>query len=93
MVEVAFGFVGVKIVWQGQGESEVGIDSHTGAVRVAVDPAVLSRCLMSLMYKFYRPAEVDYLQGNPAKAKAKLGWSPKTSFAVCLSDNVHVESL
>lgn len=57
----------IQLEWQGQGEEETGIDMATGKVIVAVNP------------KFYRPAEVDLLIGNPAKAKADLGWEPKTS--------------
>ena len=55
--------------WRGEGVDEKGYDKQTGKVLVEVDP------------KYFRPAEVDQLLGNPAKAKAKLGWNPqKTSF-------------
>lgn len=57
----------IAIEWQGQGEDEKGIDKATGKVIVQVNP------------KFYRPAEVELLIGNPAKAKEKLGWEPKTT--------------
>ena len=55
----------IAIDWQGQGETEQGIDAATGKVIVSINP------------KFYRPAEVDLLVGNPAKAKEILGWEPK----------------
>ncbi|WP_373692977.1 GDP-mannose 4,6-dehydratase [Acidithiobacillus caldus] len=58
---------GFALQWQGQGEQERGIDAATGKTFVRVNP------------RFYRPAEVDLLIGNPAKAKAKLGWEPKTT--------------
>ncbi|MDH0499092.1 GDP-mannose 4,6-dehydratase [Stutzerimonas stutzeri] len=57
----------IQLEWKGQGEQEHGIDLATGKTIVAINP------------KFYRPAEVDLLIGNPAKAKEKLGWEPKTS--------------
>ncbi len=66
---LAFNRVGIKLRWEGEGLEEKGIDSATGKVLVEVDP------------KFFRPAEVEQLLGNPAKAKEKLGWNPrKTSF-------------
>ena len=55
--------------WRGDGIDEKGIDKKTGKILVEVDP------------KYFRPAEVDQLLGNPAKAKNTLGWNPqKTSF-------------
>ncbi len=66
---LAFNRVGIKLRWEGEGLEEKGIDSATGKVLVEVDP------------KFFRPAEVEQLLGNPAKAKEKLGWDPrKTRF-------------
>ena len=66
---LAFREVGISLRWEGEGENEQGIDEATGRVLVAVDP------------RFFRPAEVDLLLGNPAKAASQLGWNPcKTSF-------------
>ena len=74
---LAFARVGITLRWEGQGENEKGIDAATGRVLVEVDP------------RFYRPAEVDELLGNPAKAKAKLGWNPrKTSFETLVNTMV-----
>jgi len=67
-VEQAFAHVDVKIRWEGEGEQEVGIDQKTGKVLVRVDT------------KYFRPAEVDLLLGNPAKAEEKLGWKRKCPF-------------
>lgn len=67
--ELAFAEVGLPLEWSGSGEQEVGRVKATGAVVVGVDP------------RYYRPTEVELLLGNPAKAKAKLGWVPKTTFA------------
>lgn len=57
----------INIVWEGANEQERGIDSVTGKTIVAINP------------KFYRPAEVELLIGNPEKAKRELGWEPKTT--------------
>lgn len=67
-VECASRHFGFDIVWQGQGENEVGIDKKTGKEIVRINP------------EFYRPSEVDLLLGDPTKAKQKLGWEPKTTF-------------
>lgn len=66
-VTMAFKATGVDIDWKGQAEQERGFDASTGKVVVKINP------------KFYRPAEVELLIGNPAKAKAALGWEPKTT--------------
>jgi GDPmannose 4,6-dehydratase len=66
--ETAFKYAGVEIEWRGGGVDEVGIDKKTRGVRVKVNPA------------FFRPAEVDLLLGNPAKAESKLGWRREVSF-------------
>jgi len=66
--EKAFKEVGIHIAWEGKGVDEVGRDTETGKVLVRVDP------------RYFRPTEVDYLQGDATKAKEKLGWQPKVSF-------------
>ena len=66
-VSMAFKATGVELEFKGQAENELGIDVATGKTVVRVNP------------KFYRPAEVDLLIGNPEKAKQKLGWEPKTT--------------
>lgn len=68
-VETAFGHVGIDIVWEGEGVDEVGKDKETGKVLVKVNP------------EFFRPAEVEVLLGNPAKAEKELGWQREISFA------------
>ncbi|WP_316569295.1 GDP-mannose 4,6-dehydratase [Neobacillus sp. YIM B06451] len=68
-VELAFKHVGIEIKWVGNGLHEKGINSLNGDVIVEIDP------------KFFRPAEVDQLLGDPTKSKNLLGWNPtKTSF-------------
>ncbi|MBQ9077677.1 MAG: GDP-mannose 4,6-dehydratase [Muribaculaceae bacterium] len=66
---LAFARAGITLRWEGDGIEEKGIDVATGKILVEVDP------------KFFRPAEVEQLLGNPTKAREKLGWNPrKTSF-------------
>jgi len=59
----------MQIEWEGSGAAEVGRDRRTGQIVIDVDPA------------FYRPAEVDLLLGDPSKARERLGWTPKITFA------------
>ena len=66
-VAMAFKAAGFTLRFEGEAEQEVGIDVASGKVLVKVNP------------KFYRPAEVELLIGNPAKAKEVLGWEPKTT--------------
>lgn len=66
-VRMAFKGVGVAVDFKGIEENEIAIDTATGKTVVRINPA------------FYRPAEVELLIGDPGKAKAKLGWEPKTT--------------
>ena len=66
---LAFKEAGIELRWEGAGVDEKGIDVKTGKVLVEVDP------------KYFRPAEVEQLLGDPTKARTVLGWNPqKTSF-------------
>lgn len=67
-VETAFSHIGITIEWKGQGVDEVGINKSTGKVVIKINP------------QFFRPAEVDVLLGNPAKAENKLGWKREIPF-------------
>lgn len=66
-VRMAFKGAGITVDFKGSAEKETAIDVATGKTVIRVNP------------RFYRPAEVELLIGNPAKAKAKLGWEPSTS--------------
>ena len=66
-VTFAFKAVDKDVVWEGKGEKENGIDSGTGKIVVKINP------------RFYRPAEVDLLIGDPEKAKRILGWESRTT--------------
>jgi GDPmannose 4,6-dehydratase len=64
-VKLAFKAAGIELEFSGSEENEIAVDTATGKTVVKVNP------------KFYRPAEVDLLIGNPKKAKEVLGWEPK----------------
>lgn len=66
-VTLAFKAANIELRWEGEAEQETATDVATGNVVVVIDP------------QFYRPAEVELLIGNPAKALSELGWQPKTS--------------
>lgn len=68
-VEIAFRHVGITVEWQGTGVDEIGIDKATG------------KTIVSINKKFFRPAEVDILLGDPTKAEKKLGWQREIPFA------------
>ena len=77
-VELAFAELDRKIVWQGDGVEEVGIDASSGDVLVEIDPG------------YFRPTEVDLLIGDPTKAKEKLGWEAKIELEGLVSEMVRV---
>ncbi|MEJ8854746.1 GDP-mannose 4,6-dehydratase [Variovorax robiniae] len=66
-VRMAFKGAGIAIDFKGSGEAESAVDTATG------------KTVMRINSKYYRPAEVELLIGDPARAKAKLGWEPKTT--------------
>jgi GDPmannose 4,6-dehydratase len=68
-VERSFACAGIQIEWHGNGVDEKGYNKHTSELLVEVDP------------KYFRPAEVEQLCGDPTKARTLLGWNPRqTSF-------------
>ncbi|HBR99396.1 MAG TPA: GDP-mannose 4,6-dehydratase [Gammaproteobacteria bacterium] len=67
-VELAFAETGTAIEWRGEGVDEKGYDAATGAVRVGIDP------------RYFRPAEVELLLGDPTRAETELGWKRTVSF-------------
>ena len=66
--EAAFRYAGISIIWEGEGIQEVGKDCESGRTVVKVNP------------EFFRPAEVELLWGNPARAEKELGWKRKITF-------------
>jgi GDPmannose 4,6-dehydratase len=75
-IELAFAEVGRTIEWRGKGVHEQGIDARTGKVLVEVDQ------------RYFRPSEVEFLLGDPSKARAKLGWTHKTNFRALVAEMI-----
>jgi GDPmannose 4,6-dehydratase len=75
-VEKAFAQIGRKIIWTGEGKSELGIEAGSGRVLVEIDP------------RYYRPTEVESLVGDPSKAREKLGWKHRVSFDSLVAEMV-----
>lgn len=67
-IEEACKVAKIDLEWQGEKEQEIGIDKNTDKTIIKIDP------------RYYRPAEVEVLLGDPTKAKEKLGWTPTTTF-------------
>jgi len=78
-VELAFGVVGKTIEWNGDGSDEVGYDAKTGNTIIEIDS------------RYFRPAEVDFLLGDPSKARSKLNWSHSTSFCDLVQEMVEAD--
>ncbi|MDD5697319.1 MAG: GDP-mannose 4,6-dehydratase [Victivallaceae bacterium] len=67
-IEKAFAKAGMPVEWRGNGVNETGLNTVNGKTVVRIDP------------RYFRPAEVEQLLGNPAKAREKLGWKPEVKF-------------
>ena len=74
--EIAFKEVDITIDWVGKGINEIGKDSKSGKILIQIDS------------RYFRPAEVDYLEGDASKAKQKLNWTPKISLKSMISEMV-----
>ena len=72
----AFGAAGIELVFEGEGPAETGRDAKTGQVLIEVDP------------RYYRPAEVEQLIGDPSKAHAELGWKPSCTLEEMVAEMV-----
>jgi GDPmannose 4,6-dehydratase len=79
VVELAFARVDRRIEWRGHGLDEKGVDCNSGEILVAVDP------------RYYRPTEVDCLLGDARKARERLGWAPRTSFAEMITEMIDAD--
>ncbi|GAK45758.1 GDP-mannose 4,6-dehydratase [Tepidicaulis marinus] len=77
--ELAFEMVGTPIEWAGSGLDEKGLDKKSGKALIEIDP------------RFYRPAEVNSLVGNPAKARDELGWVHRTTFDQLVAEMVEAD--
>jgi GDPmannose 4,6-dehydratase len=79
LIEKSFALKGFDIRWKGEGVHEIGYDTNTGRELIFIDP------------KYFRPAEVDLLLGDPTKAKEHLGWVPKTTIDELLREMVEYD--
>jgi len=77
-VEAAAQELGIAIRWNGQGINEKGYDAA-------------GKCIVAVDQRYFRPTEVETLLGDPRKAREKLGWTPRTSFAELVAEMVHVD--
>jgi len=73
--------LGMKLSWSGQGVDEVGVLAETGRSHCTV-----GQTIVRVDPRYFRPAEVETLLGDPTKAREKLGWVPKTTFAQLVSE-------
>ncbi len=78
-VELAFEVVGIQIIWKGTEVDEIGVDKKTGKTLVQIDP------------KYFRPAEVELLWGDPSKAERELGWKSNTSISELVTKMVNYD--
>ena len=78
-IELAFAEVGVVIEWTGNGVDEKGSDVRTGQILIEVDP------------KYFRPAEVEQLLGDPSKARQVLGWTHTVTFPQLVKEMVEAD--
>jgi GDPmannose 4,6-dehydratase len=78
-VERAFACIGRTIEWRGRGVDEVGFDRRSGNELVRIDP------------RYFRPTEVDELLGDASKARSKLGWHHRTTFAELVAEMVEAD--
>jgi GDPmannose 4,6-dehydratase len=87
-IEKAAAELGIKLEWRGKGTEEVGVVSALARTALAEEAAEhcdkkleVGAKIVAIDRKYFRPAEVETLLGDASKAKAKLGWTAKTSFA------------
>jgi GDPmannose 4,6-dehydratase len=80
-VELAFDYIGRPIIWEGTGVGEKGRCTKNGDILVAIDP------------RYFRPAEVDLLLGDPTKARTRLGWHHKIKFEELVTSMVDADRL
>jgi GDPmannose 4,6-dehydratase len=77
-VNIAAEELGIKMTWKGTGIDEKGYDQN-------------GKCIVSVDPKYFRPAEVETLLGDATKAKEKLGWTPKITFAELVKEMVKTD--
>ncbi|MBX2834697.1 MAG: GDP-mannose 4,6-dehydratase [Micavibrio sp.] len=78
---LSFDQIGVKIIWQGKGKDEVGLNAATGRVLIKVD------------LELFRPLELNFLLGDASKAEKHLGWKPEISLEQMIKDMIDADRL
>ena len=87
-VNAAANELGMSIRWEGQGVNEKGYLLPSPSGSVVGDAGATGRCIVAIDSRYFRPTEVETLLGDPSKAKEKLGWTPKISFAELVGEMV-----
>ncbi len=88
-VTVAAAELGINLRWEGSGVDEVAIvDSIVNKDDALETAALVGKTVVQVDPRYFRPTEVETLLGDPAKAKAKLGWEPTTTFEELVTEMV-----
>ena len=88
LVERAFGELGVKLIWKGAGADEAGIVETVDGTAAALGKVTVGQVLVRVDRRYFRPAEVDTLLGDPRKAEQQLGWRARTGFTELVTEMV-----
>jgi GDPmannose 4,6-dehydratase len=91
MVETAADELGIGLRWQGEGQDEVGIVNDLTQFKIQNSKLKNNDVIVRIDPRYFRPAEVETLLGDPTKAKQKLGWEAKTSFEEMVSEMVNAD--
>ena len=92
MVETAANELGITLRWEGGGQNEIGIVDSVEEGHGVKDAALVpGQVIVRIDPRYFRPAEVETLLGDPTKAKQKLGWAPKVTFEELVSEMVRVD--
>jgi GDPmannose 4,6-dehydratase len=91
MVDSAAGELGIALRWQGSGAEEVGVVDTVKPELFGPSCPSPGSVVVRIDRRYYRPAEVDTLLGDPSKAKAKLGWEPKITFQELVAEMVRAD--
>jgi len=88
-VTVAAAELGMKLYWEGEGVDEIGIVESVNCIDDdLLTTDLVGKTIVKVDPRYFRPTEVDTLLGDPAKAKAKLGWEPTTTFEQLVTEMV-----
>jgi GDPmannose 4,6-dehydratase len=91
MVETAAAELGIGLRWEGEGQAEIGIVDDLSRFRIDSAKLKVNDTVVKIDPRYFRPAEVETLLGDPTKAKQKLGWQPKVSFEELVSEMVRTD--